>query len=176
WYAKELWKEIFKQGKEFNVTPYGTETMHVLRAEKGFVIVGQETDGTQTPQDLGMDWIVSKKKDFIGKRSFRRLDTAKSDRHHLVGLLPLDKKKLLPEGAYIINKDSFKKDSKNSHIGYVTSSYTSDVLARTFALAMIADGRNQLGKIVDIPVGDELISAEIVDSIFYDKENRRRDG
>ncbi len=176
WYAKELWKEIFKQGKEFNVTPYGTETMHVLRAEKGFVIVGQETDGTQTPQDLGMDWIVSKKKDFIGKRSFRRLDTAKSDRHHLVGLLPLDKKKLLPEGAYIINKDSFKKDSKNSHIGYVTSSYTSDVLASTFALAMIADGRNQLGKIVDIPVGDELISAEIVDSIFYDKENRRRDG
>jgi sarcosine oxidase subunit alpha len=176
WYAKELWKEIFKQGKEFNVTPYGTETMHVLRAEKGFVIVGQETDGTQTPQDLGMDWIVSKKKDFIGKRSFRRFDTAKSDRHHLVGLLPLDKKKLLPEGAYIINKDSFKKNSKNSHIGYVTSSYTSDVLASTFALAMIADGRNQLGKIVDIPVDDELISAEIVDSIFYDKENRRRDG
>jgi len=176
WYAKELWREIFKQGKEFNLTPYGTETMHVLRAEKGFVIVGQETDGTQTPQDLGMDWIVSKKKEFIGKRSFRRSDTAKSDRHHLVGLMPIDKKKLLPEGAYIVNKDSFKNNSKNSHIGYVTSSYTSDVLERTFALAMISNGRNKIGQIVEVPLGNEIIPAEIVDSVFYDKENRRRDG
>ena len=176
WYAKELWREIFKQGKEFNLTPYGTETMHVLRAEKGFVIVGQETDGTQTPQDLGMDWIVSKKKEFIGKRSFRRSDTAKSDRHHLVGLMPIDKKKLLPEGAYIVNKDSFKNNSKNSHIGYVTSSYTSDVLERTFALAMISNGRNKIGQIVEVPLGNEIILAEIVDSVFYDKENRRRDG
>lgn len=176
WYAKELWREIFKQGKEFNLTPYGTETMHVLRAEKGFVIVGQETDGTQTPQDLGMDWIVSKKKEFIGKRSFRRSDTAKSDRHHLVGLMPIDKKKLLPEGAYIVNKDSFKNNSKNSHIGYVTSSYTSEVLERTFALAMISNGRNKIGQIVEVPLGNEIIPAEIVDSVFYDKENRRRDG
>ena len=176
WYAKELWREIFKQGKEFNLTPYGTETMHVLRAEKGFVIVGQETDGTQTPQDLGMDWIVSKKKEFIGKRSFRRSDTAKSDRHHLVGLMPIDKNKLLPEGAYIVNKDSFKNNSKNSHIGYVTSSYTSDVLERTFALAMISNGRNKIGQIVEVPLGNEIIPAEIVDSVFYDKENRRRDG
>ncbi len=176
WYAKELWREIFKQGKEFNLTPYGTETMHVLRAEKGFVIVGQETDGTQTPQDLGMDWIVSKKKEFIGKRSFRRSDTAKSDRHHLVGLMPIDKNKLLPEGAYIVNKDSFKNNSKNSHIGYVTSSYTSDVLERTFALAMISNGRNKIGQIVEVPLGNEIIPAEIADSVFYDKENRRRDG
>lgn len=176
WYAKELWREIFKQGKEFNLTAYGTETMHVLRAEKGFVIVGQETDGTQTPQDLGMDWIVSKKKEFIGKRSFRRSDTAKSDRHHLVGLMPIDKNKLLPEGAYIVNKDSFKNNSKNSHIGYVTSSYTSDVLERTFALAMISNGRNKIGQIVEVPLGNEIIPAEIVDSVFYDKENRRRDG
>ena len=48
-------------GKEFNITPYGTETMHLLRAEKGFIIVGQDTDATMTPIDLQMDWIVSKK-------------------------------------------------------------------------------------------------------------------
>ncbi|MFM9095948.1 MAG: glycine cleavage T C-terminal barrel domain-containing protein, partial [Actinomycetes bacterium] len=84
--------------------------------------------------------------------------------------------KLLPEGAYIINKDTFKNDSKNSHIGYVTSSYTSDVLQRTFALAMVANGRNQMGQIVEVPIGNDLIQAEIVDSIFYDKENRHRDG
>ncbi len=176
WYAKELWKEIFKQGNEFNVTAYGTETMHVLRAEKGFVIVGQETDGTQTPQDLGMDWIVSKKKDFIGKRSFRRSDTSKPDRHHLVGLLPKNKSSLLPEGSYIIEENTLKAGQKNKHIGYVTSSYHSDVLQRTFALAMIANGRNRLGQIIEVPMGSELIEAEIVDSVFYDKENRRRDG
>ena len=85
------------------VTPYGTEAMHVLRAEKGYPIIGQETDGTVTPHDLGMEWIVSKTKpDFLGKRSFARADTARPDRKHLVGLLPLDPDALLPEGAQLV--------------------------------------------------------------------------
>ena len=63
---------------DHGITPYGTEAMHVLRAERGFIIVGQETDGTTTPRDLGMDWIVSKKKaDFLGKRAWSRADTAR---------------------------------------------------------------------------------------------------
>ena len=79
------------------MTPYGTETMHVLRAEKGYPIVGQDTDGTVTPQDLGMDWIVSKvKPDFLGKRSFARADTSRADRKQLVGLLPLDATRCSP--------------------------------------------------------------------------------
>ena len=150
--------------------------MHVLRAEKGFVIVGQETDGTQTPQDLGMDWIVSKKKDFIGKRSFSRTDTARQGRHQLVGLLPLDNKTLLPEGSYIVNEGDSKKEGKLSHIGYVTSSYSSSALGRTFALAMVADGRNQIGKFAEVPIGNSVARVEIVDSVFFDKENTRRDG
>ena len=96
----ELWEAIDGAGE---VTPYGTEAMHVLRAEKGYPIVGQDTDGTVTPQDLGMDWIVSKTKpDFIGKRSFARADTARPDRKQLVGLLPLDPDALLPEGAQLV--------------------------------------------------------------------------
>ena len=75
-----LWEQCMEAGKEFNITPYGTETMHLLRAEKGFIIVGQDTDGTMTPIDLQMDWIVSKKKyDFIGKRSLYRSDTMRED-------------------------------------------------------------------------------------------------
>ena len=72
--------------QHFGITPYGTDAMHVLRAEKGYVIVGQDTDGSVTPIDLGMDWIVSKKKDFIGKRSLFRADTARDNRKQLVAL------------------------------------------------------------------------------------------
>ena len=176
WYGLHIWEEVMNKGREFNITAYGTETMHVLRAEKGFVIVGQETDGTQTPQDLGMDWIVSKKKDFIGKRSFSRSDTAREKRHQLVGVLPLNIQTLLPEGAYIVNEGSSNTSGKIPHIGYVTSSYHSDALGRTFALAMIADGRNKIGQFAEVPMGDKVAQVEIVDSVFFDKENTRRDG
>jgi len=95
-YGHSLWKMCIEAGKEFNLTPYGTETMHLLRAEKGFIIVGQDTDGTMTPSDLQMDWIVSKKKyDFIGKRSLYRSDTIREDRKQLVGLLTDDPKEIL---------------------------------------------------------------------------------
>ena len=84
WYGAQVWEDIHAAGAEFDITPYGTETMHVLRAEKGYPIVGQDTDGTVTPQDAGMEWVVSKVKDFIGKRSYARADTARTDRKHLV--------------------------------------------------------------------------------------------
>ena len=86
-------------GRDYDITPYGTEAMHVLRAEKGYVIVGQDTDGSVTPVDLGMDWIVSKKKDFIGKRSLSRSDTDRPNRKQLVGLKTQDPSRVLPEGA-----------------------------------------------------------------------------
>ena len=77
--------------------------MHVLRAEKGFIIVGQETDGSVTPIDLDMDWIVSKKKyDFVGKRALNRSDTIKKDRKQLVGLKTKDPNKVLEEGAQLV--------------------------------------------------------------------------
>ena len=176
WYGLHIWQEVMRVGKQFNIAAYGTETMHVLRAEKGFVIVGQETDGTQTPQDLAMDWIVSKKKDFIGKRSFTRSDTARPGRHQLVGLLPLDTKELLPEGCYIVNEGESNKQGKIPHIGYVTSSYTSAALGRTFALAMVADGFKKIGSFAEVPIGKKTARVEIVDSVFFDKENTRRDG
>ena len=102
-YGLALWQAVVKAGKAFNITPYGTESMHILRAEKGYIITGQDTDGALTPQDLDMDWIVSKKKkDFIGKRSFTREDTARSDRKQLVGLMTEDPNFVLEEGAQIL--------------------------------------------------------------------------
>merc|ERR1712023_367455 len=120
-YAEDLWIKCMEAGKEFNLTPYGTETMHLLRAEKGFIIVGQDTDGTMTPSDLQMDWIVSKKKyDFIGKRSLYRSDTIKEDRKQLVGLLTENPEEILEEGAQIV---ADIKKSPIEMLGHVTSSY-----------------------------------------------------
>ena len=85
WHGLALWEAVMAAGEPFGITPYGTEAMHVLRAEKGYPIVGQETDGTVTPHDLGMDWIVSKQKSFIGKRSLREPTRSRTDRKQLVG-------------------------------------------------------------------------------------------
>jgi len=159
WHGLAMWEAVMAAGTPFGITPYGTETMHVLRAEKGYPIVGQETDGTVTPQDLGMDWIVSKKKrDFVGMRSFSRSDTARADRRQLVGLLPAER---LEEGAQLVPGP-----------GHVTSSYVSAALGRPFALALLARGRERIGETVHA----DGVAAEVVESVLYDKEGARRDG
>jgi sarcosine oxidase subunit alpha len=175
WYGLATWELIHAAGSDFGITPYGTETMHVLRAEKGFPIVGQDTDGTVTPDDLGMSWIVSKQKDFVGKRSLSRPDTARTDRKHLVGLLPVDRDALLPEGAQMV-RSGIPLTPPVPMEGHVTSSYRSAVLDRTFALALIKDGRNRLGETLVAPLGDRTIAAVITEPVFYDKEGTRRDG
>ena len=138
-------------GEPMGLVPYGTETMHLLRAEKGFVIVGQDTDGTVTPHDLGMSWIVNERKgDFVGKRSLRRPDTARPDRKQLVGLLPEDPDSLLPEGAQLVAEDTGRIPM--AMLGHVTSSYRSPNLGRTFALAMVERGRERHGERVFAPM------------------------
>ncbi len=174
WYGHGLWEAVMAAGEPFGITPYGTEAMHVLRAEKGYPIVGQETDGTVTPIDLGMDWIVSKQKTFVGKRSLSRSDTARTDRKHLVGLLPDDPTELLPEGAQLVLDPS--TPIPMPMIGHVTSSYRSAALGRTFALAMIKAGRSRVGERVFAPLPDRTIAATIHDSVLFDPDNLRRDG
>ena len=116
-YGKSLWENCIAAGEEYKITPYGTETMHLLRAEKGFIIVGQDTDGTMTPIDLQMDWIVSKKKyDFIGKRSLYRSDTMREDRKQLVGLLTDDPNEILEEGAQIVSELDKKPVEMIGHV------------------------------------------------------------
>jgi sarcosine oxidase, subunit alpha len=173
WYGRALWEAVMAAGEPLGITPYGTEAMHVLRAEKGYIICGQETDGTVTPQDLGMSWIVSKKKPFIGQRSHRRSVTARADRRHLVGLLPIDRDELLPEGAQVILEPNVSVPAKM--VGHVTSSYRSATLGRTFALAMLQQGRERLGATVYAPLNGHIVASTVTEPIFYDKENVRRD-
>ena len=170
-YGKSLWEKCIDVGKDFNITPYGTETMHLLRAEKGFIIVGQDTDGTMTPIDLQMDWIVSKKKyDFIGKRSLYRSDTIKEDRKQLVGLLTEDPKEILEEGAQIVS-DISKKPVEM--LGHVTSSYFSPNLNKSIALAVVRNGKKMKGQKLIVPMENKNINVIVSDSIFLDKENKR---
>lgn len=175
-YAKYIWEKLWALGRAYDLTAYGTETMHVLRAEKGYIIIGQDTDGTQTPYDLNMSWIVSKKKEFIGRRSFQMPYLKSKGRAQLVGLLPEDKNEVIPEGAYVTNANAQSDENgKAPHIGFVTSSYYSPEMARSFALALIEDGLNRMHEIVSVPIGNKIMKATISESVFIDKENVRRD-
>ena len=170
-YGKSIWEKFMEAGKEFNITPYGTETMHLLRAEKGFIIVGQDTDATMTPIDLQMNWIVSKKKyDFIGKRSLYRSDTIREDRKQLVGLLTDNPNEVLEEGAQIvadINKSPIEM------LGHVTSSYYSPNLKKSIALGVVRGGKNMMGQKLIIPMEKKNINVTVSDPVFLDKENKR---
>lgn len=175
-YARHIWERLWTLGAPYNLTVYGTETVHVLRAEKGYIIVGQDTDGTQTPHDLNMSWIVSKKKEFIGKRSFQLPYLKATGRSQLVGLLPENYDEVIPEGAYITEHNAqADENGKTRHIGFVTSSYFSPALGRAFALALVADGLKRIGEMVSVPIGKKVLRAAISDSVFIDKENIRRD-
>jgi sarcosine oxidase subunit alpha len=176
-YGLSAWEAVTEAGAEFDITPYGTETMHVLRAEKGFIIVGQDTDGTITPYDAGMGWVVSKlKKDFIGKRSFDREDQRRPDRKHLVGVLPVDKTTVLEEGAQLVAAGADLSAPPVPMLGHVTSAYQSAALGRPFGLALVKGGRDRIGEIVQWPSPSGLVDVEIAEPVLFDPEGARRDG
>ncbi|MWK57936.1 sarcosine oxidase subunit alpha family protein [Pseudomonas otitidis] len=174
-YALGVWKQLIEAGKKYNLTPYGTETMHVLRAEKGFIIVGQDTDGSVTPDDLGMGWCVGRNKPFswIGWRGMNREDCLREDRKQLVGLKPLDPNKVLPEGAQLVFDP--KQSIPMKMVGHVTSSYMSASLGHSFALAVVKGGLKRMGERVFAPLADgSVIEAEICSSVFYDPKGDRQ--
>jgi sarcosine oxidase subunit alpha len=176
WEAQAVWEALVEAGERYGITPYGTEAMHVLRAEKGYPIIGQDTDGTVTPQDLGLGWAVSRKKpDFLGKRSFARPENIRPDRKQLVGLLPLDPELLLPEGAQLIGTEAVPAPPVPM-LGHVTSSYRSAALGRTFALALVRSGRERIGQTLHVALDGGTCPVTITDPVLYDKEGARRDG
>lgn len=173
--ALPVWQQLAERAAEFGGGPYGTEAMHVLRAEKGYIIVGQDTDGTMTPEDMGLGWAVSKKKpDFIGKRGLMRPDLVAPGRKHFVGLIAEDRTKRLEEGAQIV-ADQVAPAGTHA-IGHVTSAYDSAALGHAFALAVIEDGRNRIGQVVYLPMERETIAARIVEPVFVDREGTRLHG
>jgi sarcosine oxidase subunit alpha len=173
--GRHVWEQVLASGKLFGITPYGTETMHVLRAEKGFIIVGQDTDGTVTPYDAGLDWAVGKKKpDFVGKRSLARRDIIASGRKQLVGLLTDHPGEVLEEGAQIVADPT--QAVPMTMIGHVTSSYRSATLGRSIALALIQGGHERIGETIYIPMPGRTIAAKVTGTQFYDPEASRLNG
>jgi sarcosine oxidase subunit alpha len=172
-HGRAVWEALVRAGAPFGITPYGTETMHVLRAEKGYIIVGQDTDGSVTPIDLGMERFVSRTKDFLGKRSLARSDTSRADRKQLVGLLAQDPARPLPEGGQIVQAPGRAPPVPME--GHVTSSYASATLGRSIALALVKSGRSRLGQTVFVTLGDgSFAPARIAEPVFYDPQGARQ--
>ncbi|MEM1078966.1 MAG: sarcosine oxidase subunit alpha family protein [Pseudomonadota bacterium] len=172
--GRTLWDKILEIGAPLGITPYGTEALHVLRAEKGFIMIGDETDGTVIPQDLGLDWAISKKKeDFLGKRAQSRSHMADPNRWKLVGLETLDAS-VLPDGAYVLGEGE-NANGQRVTIGRVTSTYRSPTLKRGIAMGLVLHGPDRMGEIVEIGLlGQGQVKARIVDPVFYDKAGEKQ--
>ncbi|WP_432345018.1 sarcosine oxidase subunit alpha [Shinella yambaruensis] len=174
-YGEAVWEAIWARAEPLGACAYGTETMHVLRAEKGYIIVGQDTDGTVTPHDASLSWAVSKKKtDFVGIRGLKRPDLVKEGRKQLVGLLTKDPKVVLEEGAQIVADPNEPKPMKM--LGHVTSSYWSENCGRSIAMALVAGGQSRIGQTLYVPMPDRTIAVEVSDMVFIDKEGGRLNG
>jgi sarcosine oxidase subunit alpha len=170
--ARAVWESLWQEGQKHDAVAYGTETMHVLRAEKGYIIVGQETDGTVTPDDLGLNWAIGKAKpDFVGKRSLSRPDMLKPDRKQLVGLLTADGRTLLEEGMQITTTASPARGE--AALGHVTSSYDSPALGRPIALALVSAGRARMGETLWVPTAAAPVAVTVVDPVFLDPKGGR---
>jgi sarcosine oxidase subunit alpha len=171
-YGRAVWEAVVLAGEPFGITPYGTETMHVLRAEKGYVIVGQETDGTVTPDDLGLAGMIAKAKpDFVGKRSLARPDLVAGGRKQLVGLATEDARLVLDEGAQIVADAG--EPVPMTMLGHVTSSYFSANCGRSIALALVADGRALSGRTLYATTPTGFAPVIVRDPVFFDAAGGR---
>ena len=172
--GQAFWDALIEAGAEFNVTPYGTEALHIMRAEKGFIMIGDETDGTVIPQDLGLNWAISKKKeDFLGKRAQERSHMVDPERWKLVGLETTDGS-VLPDGAYAVAEGNNANGQRNVQ-GRVTSTYHSPTLGKGIAMGLVLHGPDRMGEVLDFPGTDgKTYTARIVDPVFYDKDGEKQ--
>jgi len=174
-YGLSLWQQLWQAGAAHEITAYGTETMHVLRAEKGYIIVGQDTDGTVTIDDAGLGWAVGKNKaDFVGYAAMRRSALRSPDRKQLVGLRTADPSVVLEEGSQVAAHPGQRPPMKL--IGHVTSSYHSAVLGSSIALALVSGGRARMGQQVYVPTRSGEHAATVCSPVFYDPKGERLNG
>jgi len=171
-HGRAVWEAVYAEVVRQGGCAYGTEAMHVMRAEKGYIIVGQDTDGTLTPDEAGVGWAVGKTKaDFVGKRGLMRPDLQSPNRKQVVGLLTVDPKVVLEEGAQIT---AVAAPVTGEHaLGHVTSSYWSEALGRSIALCNLERGRARLGETIFVPMPSGSIAALVADPIFIDKDGGR---
>ncbi len=171
-YGTFMWEKIIEFGQEMNIEPYGTEALSTLRIEMGHV-AGSELDGRTIPYDVSLEGMLSKKKDFIGKRSLTREAFLNPKREKVVGVIPLDKKTTIPEGSHLV-KDG-NASSPNPKLGHVSASCWSVEYNNPFSLAIIQDGKNRIGeKLYAVsPLNNKNIAVEIVSSHYVDPKGER---
>jgi sarcosine oxidase subunit alpha len=172
-FGAAVWEAVWAAGRVHGITPYGTEAMHVLRAEKGYIIVGQDTDGTVTPDDAGLSWAIGRNKtDFVGKRSLQRPAMQSADRRQLVGLLTTDPARVLEEGSQVLGQADAPVPARP--LGHVTSSYHSAALGRSIAMALVAGGRSRMGQTLYVPIeGGGVATVQVASPVFYDPKGAR---
>ena len=167
-----VWEAVHQAGTRHGIVPYGTEAAHVLRAEKGYIIVGQETDGTVTLDDVGLSWAIGKSKsDFVGKRSLARAALADPDRRQLVGLSTEDPSIVLEESAQLVGSANYAIPTRSR--GYVTSAYFSANLNCSIALALVNRGRAMIGEKLFLAMSGASIPVQIVNPVFIDPKGKR---
>ncbi|MDX2060536.1 MAG: 2Fe-2S iron-sulfur cluster-binding protein [Gemmatimonadales bacterium] len=171
--APALWHAALQAGAAYGLTPYGMEALYILRAEKGYLIVGQESDASTTPIDAGLGWMLGKK-DFVGKRALQRADLVREDRRQLVGILPVDPNELVPDSAILVADPMEAKPM--TALGHVTASHRSPVLERTFGLAMVRSGRSRFGQRLYAVWNGRAVAVTVCAPVMYDPEGARRDG
>ncbi|WFE74224.1 sarcosine oxidase subunit alpha family protein [Roseinatronobacter sp. S2] len=172
--GRAFWDRLVDEGADLGLMPYGTEALHILRAEKGFIMIGDETDGTVIPQDLGLDWAISKKKaDFLGKRGMEREAMVNPDRWKLVGVETLDGQ-VLPHAALAVTGGKNANGQAQTE-GRVTSTYYSANLGRGIAMALVRNGPDRMGDVLTFAGdGGKDIKARIIDPVLIDKEGAKQ--
>ena len=172
--GQAFWTAVAEAGADFGIMPYGTEALHVMRAEKGFIMIGDETDGTIIPQDLNLHWAISKKKeDFLGKRGMERSNMISPDRWKLVGIETLDGS-VLEDGA-LAPLPGTNANGQRETQGRITSSYFSPTLGKGIAMALVHRGPDRMGDEIEFQgKGGARVKARIVDPVFYDKDGEKQ--
>ncbi len=171
--GQTLWAAAMSAGSPWRITPYGLDALQVLRMEKGYIIIGQDTEATTTPYDAGLGWMVSKKKAFVGKRSLARPAMLRPDRAQLVGFVTEDPEVVLPEGAGLVRE---VHEPPMVIEGHVSSTAYSATLGRSLGLALVRGGRARLGERLFAPVEHGVIPVMLVDPVHVDPEGKKRDG
>ncbi len=174
-YGPAVWQAVWEAGQPHGMCAYGTEAMHVLRAEKGYIIVGQDTDGTMTPDDAAVGWAVGKSKnEFVGMVALRKPALQHPDRKQLVGLFTADPQHVLEEGSQVAGEPGQRPPMQL--IGHVTSSYYSPALGRSIALAVVSAGRSRMGQTLYVPTRHGETAVTVTQPVFYDPKGERLNG
>jgi methylglutamate dehydrogenase subunit C len=173
-HGTHVWEALMKAGKAFGIVPYGLEALGTMRIEKGHV-TGAEIDGRTTARDLHLDWMLSKKKPFVGSAMMDREGLAGEGRLQLVGIVPLDNRPV-NGGAHIV--EELHEDGPRGSIGHVTAMCYSPTLGKYIALALVKDGESRRGTraFVSDPLRKRFGPVEIVSHHFYDPEGSRMHG